>query len=439
MADISTQIEDVAFTAQTTDGAPLAPRQRLQLLLAVGLVLVLLEFAAPSAGLIGLPITFFLKNRLHLPAQGLATFNLWASIPLYVSFIFGFLRDRWNPFGAGDRGYLTGFGLIAAGLFVVLAFVPPSYPTLLGGVILVSTASLIAGSAARGLGAVIGQDNAATGQAGAIANLAALLPALIAFALGGVLSQALEGQGAATAARILFLTGGALMAGVAVFGLVGPRRLFALRAPPALERLSALGDAGRLLRHWPIYPALAIYALWQFAPAGGAALQYHLANTLHATDTQVGIWYALFAAGFVPVIAAYPWLCSKLKLSALLWIGALLAVPQFVPFLFIHNVNEALIAAFVMAVMGGIGQAAFTDLAIRSCPEGLQGTMMMFLITMYWVPARFGDLWGAYLYDRAGGFRTAILATVAVYALILPILLLVPKRLTNTVDGQVTA
>lgn len=437
MAELALPIEVTDIPGQAPDTAPLPMGERFKLLLAAGFVLLLLEFAAPSAGLIGLPITFFLKNKLHLSAQALAGFNLWASIPLYISFVFGFLRDRWSPLGTGDRGYLIGFGLITAALFTGLAFIQPSYMVLLGGVVLVSTSGLIAGSAARGMTSAIGQKNAVTGQAGAIVNLASLLPGVVAFALGGFLSQALEGQGASTAARMLFLVGAALMAMVALFGLFGPRQLLeAHHAADSHEKFTFLTDVGRLARHWPIYPVLVIYGLWQFAPAGGAALQYHLANTLHATDSQVGLWYAMFSAGFIPVITAYSWLCQKLKLSTLLWVGTLLAVPQFVPFLFIHNVNQALIAGVAMGVMGGIGQAAYVDLAIRSCPKGLQGTMMMLLITMYWIPYRFGDLWGTYLYDKQGGFRAAIIATICVYALILPMLLLVPKRLTNTADGR---
>ena len=435
MVDISPQAEAAALAAQTAGGEPLPPGERYRLLFAAGFVLLLLEFAATSGGLIGLPITFFLKNRLHLSAQAVATFNLWASIPLYLSFAFGFLRDRWSPFGAGDRGHLIVFGLITAALFAALAFIAPTYAVLMGGVMLVSCGNLMAGSAARGLTSAIGQDNAITGQAGAIVNIAALLPSLIAYGLGGVLSQALEGRSAGSAARILFLVGAALMIGVAVFGVAGPRRLFAARPKAEASAVTAFGDMARLARHWPIYPVLLIYALWQFAPAGGAALQYHLANTLHATDAQVGLWYALFAAGFIPVIAGYGWLCRKVKLQTLLWLGTALAIPQFAPFLVIQTVNQALVAALVMSVMGGLAQAAYTDLAIRACPPGLQGTMMMFLITMYWVPARFGDLWGTYLYEQQGGFHTAALATIGVYALIIPVLLFVPRTLTSGVDG----
>ena len=438
MAEVALPIETPVVTDSPGAG-PLPTTERYKLLLAAGFVLLLLEFAAPSAGLIGLPILFFLKNRLHLNVQAVAGFNFWASFPLFFSFAFGFLRDRWNPFGTGDRGYLIGFGLITAVLFTGLAFIHPTYVTMLVGVLLVSSGGLIAGSAARGLTSSVGQKNSVTGQAGVIVNMAVLMPGVVAFGLGGFLSQALEGQGAVTAARTLFLVGAALMAGVALFGVLGPRRLLDAHRPETQGEFTFLADVGRLLGHWPIYPVLIIYVLWQFAPAGGVALQFHLADNLHATAGQVGLWYALFSAGFIPVIAAYGWLCQKVKLSTLLWVGTLLAVPQFVPFLFIHSVNDALIAAVVMGVMGGIGQAAYVDLAIRSCPKGLQGTMMMLLIAMYWIPYRVGDIWGAYLYHRQGGFHAAIVATICVYALILPMLLLVPKRLTNSADGQVAA
>jgi hypothetical protein len=49
--------------------------------------------------LIDIPISFFLKNKLNLQAHDVAEFRLLASLPLYVSFAFGFMRDTWRPFG----------------------------------------------------------------------------------------------------------------------------------------------------------------------------------------------------------------------------------------------------------------------------------------------------------------------------------------------------
>ena len=90
-----------------------------------------------------------------------------------------------------------------------------------------------------------------------------------------------------------------------------------------------------------------------------------------------------------------------------------------------------------MSLTGGIASAAYIDLAIRSCPKGLQGTMMLLVTTSaYFIALRFGDLWGTELYEHKGGFAATIMASVVVYALMLPVLLLAPRRLSSTMDGQ---
>jgi hypothetical protein len=44
---------------------------------------------------------------------------------------------------------------------------------------------------------------------------------------------------------------------------------------------------------------------------------------------------------------------------------------------------------------------------------------------------------GTRLYDGFGGFQTCVIAITVVYALILPALLLVPRKLISTADGEV--
>ena len=50
---------------------------------------------------------------------------------------------------------------------------------------------------------------------------------------------------------------------------------------------------------------------------------------------------------------------------------------------------------------------------------------------------RFGDLLGTRLYDHYGGFDVCVLAITIVYALILPVILLVPSELIATADEGV--
>jgi hypothetical protein len=50
--------------------------------------------------------------------------------------------------------------------------------------------------------------------------------------------------------------------------------------------------------------------------------------------------------------------------------------------------------------------------------------------------SRFGDVLGTRLYDYYGGFAACVIAIAIVYTLILPTLLLIPKRLIATADGR---
>jgi hypothetical protein len=78
---------------------PLSRVRTRQAFLFGGLLLTLMNFASPAGGMIDIPVTFFLKNRMHLNANALAIFKLWIGVPLILGFIFGFIRDRWSPLG----------------------------------------------------------------------------------------------------------------------------------------------------------------------------------------------------------------------------------------------------------------------------------------------------------------------------------------------------
>ncbi len=418
-----------------SETAFLARGERRWLLIYAGFLLLLVNFASPDSGLIAIPVNFFLKNRLHMSAHQVAVFNAWAGTPLYLSFVFGFLRDRWSPLGAGDRGHFAVFGLATGAIYGAIAFMPPTYGLLLGGVILATAAIQTAIGAASALFSGLGQDHAISGQASTTLNLANNLPLVVGFLLGGQLSELMEGRNAVAAARLLFLVGAGLMASVAVFGPLGPRRLF--NAPRTKLQTTALADILRLLRTPAIYPPVIIEFLWCFAPAGGLVLQFHMANALHASDSQVGEFFAIFWVSSLPAFLLYGWLCQRIRLRPLLWISTVVAIPQWVPILLAHTPDQALMAAVPIGFLGGLASVAYIDLAIRSCPKGLQGTMMLLVITTtFSVGARFGDLWGASLYEQKGGFTAAVIATVLVYLLIVPVLFFVPKRLTATADGE---
>jgi Major Facilitator Superfamily len=423
-------------TVTATVPTDLEASTRLRIFAYVGFLFLILNFGAPFGGLIRLPVTFLLKNKLHLTAQQSAIFNLIDGVPLYLAFAFGFARDTFSPFGRGDRGYLVLFGGMTAATFVAFALAPTSYGSLLAGMLLATAAYLFVRSAVFGLSADLAQQHLMTGRISALRTVISTAAGLAAFVVGGVLSQALEGGGAGQAARVIFLVGAAVMAVMAVFGLWRPASVYENLRPGRPAGASRWAEVKRLGRHWPIYPALAIELLWQFGPGGETPLKYFMQNTLHATDAEVGLRDALFEAGFIPVYLLYGWLCRRLRLRTILFWSTLVAVPQYVPLAFVHSTHGALVAAVLMGLMGGVCSAAFIDLLIRSSPPGLQGTVMMLSVTIYYLDSRFGDVLGSWLYDRFHDFNVCVIAITVTYALIVPVLWLVPRRLTATADGQ---
>ncbi len=400
-----------------------------------GLLLVLMNFSGPAGGMIDIPVTFFLKNRMHLRSNELAVFKLWIGLPLIVGFVFGFIRDRWSPFGGGDRAHLLVFGAATAMIYGAMALASPTYSVFLGGLFVATMAFRMVASAAYGITNTLAQKHGVSGQMSSVISIGSALPDLISFIGGGMLSQALEGQGAADAARILYFCAAGLMLAIALLGVFGPKWVFdeARDRRPAAHPVQ---DLKRIARHWPIYPAMLIQLLWQFAPATGTVLQYHIVDHLHASDAQWGAWQGIFFGSFIPVYALYGWLSQKVALRRLLWIGFGLAVFQMTPLLLVHDAIGALVAAAPMGILGSIAQAALVDLVIRSAPRGCQGMMMMLFLAFYYFSVRAGDLLGTWIYDKHGGFIPTVVVTIIVYALILPVILLVPGRLTATKDGE---
>ena len=427
-------IDPVEPPALEAEDLPTTVRTRI--IYYLGGLIMLLGLGAPYQGMIDLPISFFLKNKLHLASHDVANFRLIAAVPLYLGFVFGFVRDTWNPFGRGDRGFMILFGGGAAALYGLFAFLPVTYVTLLVAVLLLTSAFLFVAAAQNGLTAAIGQQHVMSGQVSVAWNIFASVPLVTAYLLGGVLSDMLEGRNADQAARVLFLVGAAVMACVAMYGLWRPRSVFDNIHEERRAHPDPLADLKRLVRHKPIYPALLVWFLFNFSPGSQTPLQFYLQNTLHASDGQFGVWYAIFVASFIPTYLLFGMLCRRYPLKILLFWGALISVPQMVPLALIHTVGESMIAAAAIGLMGGVCSAAYYDLIIRSCPPGLQGTVWMIAGALYYIGGRFGDVLGTNLYDHFHNFNVCVIAITVVYALILPALLLIPKSLIATADGE---
>jgi len=393
---------------------------------------LLVYLVMPHGYLLDFATSYMLKDQLHASATQVSLFRLLTAIPVYLSVVFGLTRDLWNPLGLRDRGYFLIFAPITAVVFVWLAYAQLTYTSLFVGMFLVMFFWRFVSAGQWALLALVGQEKLMSGRLSALWNIMSSVPYILGALASGWIAEHLP-------PRQTFMLMVALSLLMFLFAFWKPKAVFAHAYDvPQAKGSDLLGDIKRLLRHRAVYPAVLIMFMFQFAPGSNTPLQFYLTNQLHASDAIYTDYYAIFAVAFIPMFFLYGWLCKKLSLKALLWIGTIITVPQMIPLAMVNSANQALWLALPIGMMGGIAAGAYYDLAMRSCPPGLQGTLMMMVDGMYLLSYRGGDLLGAQIYasSPAHGFLYCALATTAVYALILPVILLIPKELIATSDGE---
>ncbi len=406
-----------------------------QTFLYFGSLTLFLYLATPVGYLVDIQTSYMLKNQLGATAAQTSTFRLVIAIPMYLAFAFGLLRDAWNPFGLRDRGYFLIFAPAAAVVFMLMAFSPVSYAGLYVGMFLAMLMFRFISAAYQGLMALVGQEELMSGRLSVLWNVVSSVPYVAAALASGYISDHPDYLDP----KFALLLAAGFAACIGLLGFWKPRSVFShAYEKPQAKGTTLAGDVKRLAKHRAIYPAILIMFLWSFAPGSNTPLQYYLSNQLHARDAVYSYYMGIFAAAFVPTFLLYGFLCKKVALKGLLWWGTIIAVPQMIPLALIRSPDLALIMAVPIGLLGGIATAAYFDLAMRSCPPGLQGTLMMLVDGVYALAARGGDLLGSGIYNSspAYGFLYCVIVTTAVYVLILPLILLVPKELIATADGE---
>jgi hypothetical protein len=397
-----------------------------------GWLTLFLYMAGPASYLVDIQTSYMLKNQLHATATEVSVFRLLTAIPIYFGFVFGLMRDHWNPLGMRDRGFFLIFAPIAALVYLSMAAAPVTYYGLLIGMLLAMFSSRFLFASYQGLIALVGQEQLMSGRLSVLWQVVGAIPVIGGALASGYISDYLAPQQA-------FVLVATLTLGVAALGLWKPASVFTTAyVMPAASSSNFVGNVRRLLRHRAIYPAVFICFLWNFAPGAATPLQFYLTNELHASDATYSYYYGIFQAAFIPTFLLFGFLCRRVPLNKLLWWGTIVAVPQMIPLVLIHSANGALVVAVPIGLMGGVATAAYYDLAMRSCPPGLQGTLMMIIAGAFELSWRAGDLLGAKIYNASPthGFLYCVIATTLVYALILPTITLVPKALIATADGE---
>lgn len=393
---------------------------------------IMLDLCGTNGTLLDLTTAYLLQVRLHAPAMQVSVYRVMSGLPLYGAIVFGLTRDLWNPLGLRDRGYLRVFSIVATGLLLWLAFRELSYASLLVGVLLLGCCSMFMAAAQQGLMALVAQEQFMSGRLAAVFSFCAFLPFIGGALFAGTVAEHWK-------SREIFLFVSALSVLVAAFSFLKPKDVFERTYDPKIAVRSTLAaDLRRLVRHRPVYPAVVMMVLWQFAPALQTVLQYHFVNELRGPVSTYGYWTATYFAAFLPGFLIYGYLCQKVRFGQLGAWSLLISAPLCLGLPMIHSTAGAIWFAIPLGLTSGAAYATLYDVAMRACPPGLHGTLMMAVTGANNLGWRAGDTFGVWLYQAGGthGFWWCCLATTATSCLSAAALLLVPRHLRATADGE---
>src|SRR5262249_61491358 len=159
-----------------------------------------------------------------------------------------------------DRGLFIIFGTITAAVFFWMTTFPLSYRGLLGSMFVVMLCFGFVAAAARGLLALISQEQLMSGRLSALWNAVSSAP----YVFGAFAAGYLAGLTPAYTFRLV----AALCAAIALYGLWKPGAVFShAYDQPSAQGTTLFGDLKRLVKQPPPHPSVFAMCPRQFTPA----------------------------------------------------------------------------------------------------------------------------------------------------------------------------
>lgn len=375
------------------------------------------------------PLQFLYQRQLHLDAHQTAVFKLVVNLPAIFGFAFGMIRDRVNPLGMGDRGLILLSALGVGALYGLMALIPLSIYTLGAALILMGCVSSLLGAGYSAIMRNMAEARLMTGRMSTLYNfMAAAVPGAFSF-VGGVLID-----------HTIWRTQLGVVAGtyllIALCGLWRPAPVVGGLPSGAERTFRQYAEAIKLLgKHRGYWVAVALWAIWNFAPAALTPMQFYLTKTLGMNGTQYGLYNLIFGWTAVPTMLLFGVLCKRVRLWPLLLVATVVAIPQWLPSMFIHTAAQVYAVAAFMGLVAGLATVAYWDLLLRACPGELAGAGMLLPTGLALLTIEAGNVLGGYIFDRSGFYGCAVVTTAA-YALLLPLCFLIPRALVEPRDDE---
>lgn len=379
------------------------------------------------------PLKFLLKDGLNLsPTAMAAWFSLalipWTFKPLAALFVDGvpFSRTR-------HRNYLLLGSALGGCLWLAMAFVPPTYKSLVITAFFFNLMAVLTSVVIGGLLVEGGQTYGATGRLSSIRMIVANVVLLFVGPAGGFLASRWFGWTA-------------IIGGVLFFSMI-PVTLMLLREKP-LVRSEGRGQVLLGIVH-QLKVIMSCRNLWicggllflvHLSPGYTTPLFYYQTNELKFSPQFIG---NLMIAGGIMGLAGsliYPLLCCRFRLRTLLFMSISCTALSSLCYLGYVSHNSAIVIEGLGMLGYTLAQLPLYDLAARATPKGSEALGYAMMLAFWNLSMMVSDVLGSYLFDQFQmPFRNLVWINASTTALVLIVVPFLPGHLVDKKEGEAAA
>lgn len=376
------------------------------------------------------PLKFLLKDTLHCDAAKVSGFFAIGAIINYVKPLPAVLVDGVPLFKTRRRWYLIG-SLLLTGLFwLLMAFVPRTYNSLLATYGLMYITIAFTSISLGGVMVEVGQRFNAAGRLTSQRIGCFRLASLLGGPIAGKLSQHFPFIVSMSAASLLHL----ILVPLYIIGLP--------EEPTAQLDRSVLKEAGRqfqiLLRSKVLLAAAGMIFLIAASPGFNTPLLFYQTNVLHFDKELVGYLTFISAATGLLTTMGYFAACRKVPVRTLIVFSILVHAAGTIAYLFYHDKNSAIIITAISGVTGTLTMLPVYDLAARGTPKGSEAIGYAVMMSVWNLTNALSDWTGSTLFSRIHlAFSSLVWVNAGTTLLVLLVVPFLPAALMARKDGPV--
>jgi MFS family permease len=364
-----------------------------QLLLFFALVYVV-EGLGQVGGLIAQPLNYYLKTAQGWTPLQITAFISLFNLPWIIKPIYGLISDFVPLFGYRRKSYL-----ILVNVAAIAGFIWTTQITAPGNLFLSLSVTAYAMAISSTLcGAVLVENGQRLHESGSFVNQQWLwfnIAAMAAALLGGQLVERLSPDGALHGAAAIIAIAPLLVIGGTLF-LVREQKA-AINLQGIKETFEGLKNSFRRRELWLIAGFLFLY---NFSPGLSTPLYFTMTDSLHFSQSYIGILGSISAAGWVVGALLYHRLFDRLTLKTLLNLSILFGAVATAAFLFLANETSAAIIYFCSGFAAMLAMVASLTLAADYCPPRAEGFTFAVLMSVSNLASSLADNIGSFLYTH---------------------------------------